>query len=122
MQHSAEAQQQRAQVLGGVAAAGSAFVWGWRRRGGLASARALECSGRCPTQCACKTHHPTAPPHPPAQVRVHELDTGQPVAPLAGHGVDDAAQGSVQREELNLAGQVEEQVAALCKQRWLINY
>ena len=41
-----------------------------------------------------------------AEVGVHKLYRGQAVRPLAGQGVQDAAQAAVQSEELHLTRQV----------------
>ena len=35
-------------------------------------------------------------------MRIHQLHAGQAVAPLAGKGVNDAAQAAMQREQLHL--------------------
>lgn len=62
-----------------------------------------------PTNCQAATHEHGSQNTPrvqlrcpPAQVRIHQLHAGQAVAPLAGQGVDDAAQAAMQREQLHL--------------------
>lgn len=47
-------------------------------------------------------------------MRIHQLHRGQAVLPAPRERVQDAAQGAVQREQLHLAGQVKQQVVALC--------
>lgn len=55
------------------------------------------------------------PSYAPAQVGIHQLHAGEAVAPAPRERVEHAPQAAVQGEELHLAGQVEEQVGALCR-------